>query len=400
MQYVKKYLLKALFNFFLLWLGVCMSHATLVADTESTLWIEENIQTKDKIKTAFNTQKNEGLHLFSHGKSGQLLLEGEWKNAKQIVAWLKKDFKIQQKKQLNVYGCEFAKGEKGKAAVQYLEEALGIWVAASDDITGIGGDWELEVGYSAGNLVVENYAYNLQCTSYEYANAAAGAVRNGAADNAIGASDGTTTEIGSISDYLVLTLTNELAIGTEYTIYISGRNGDATTDVWEAADGTTIPSSQTDNPTGFIQNGQASSGTGGAPATVTKIAQVATKFLYFDRGSGDIEIDAVEYCANTDSCAISIAAYALSASCTNGTPNNDAYLQISAATDATHYNFIAESDYTSGDADIANATALDVNTLPLQFGTLSNPSGSQDYTIRVFNGASDCFTDITVTLME
>ena len=93
-----------------------------------------------------------------------------------------------------------------------------------------------------------------------------------------------------------------------------------------------------------------------------------------------------------------ITAYVLAASCTNGVPNNDGYFQISAATDATHYNFVMGSDYSTGDADMANATAL--GAFPLQFGTLPNPTGSQDYTIRVFNGASDCFTDVTVTLQE
>ncbi|MGB0838950.1 MAG: hypothetical protein ACPGXL_02360 [Chitinophagales bacterium] len=96
-----------------------------------------------------------------------------------------------------------------------------------------------------------------------------------------------------------------------------------------------------------------------------------------------------------------ISAYALAASCTNGIPNDDGYLQISAATDATHYNYIMGSDYSTGDVDIANAVAFDsTNDLPLQFSTLDNPSGSQDYTIRIFNGTSDCYTDTTLVLME
>ncbi len=96
-----------------------------------------------------------------------------------------------------------------------------------------------------------------------------------------------------------------------------------------------------------------------------------------------------------------VTAFALSASCTNDVPNDDGYLQIGAATNATHYNFIMGSDYSTGDSDIANATAFDPATdLPLQFGTLNNPVGSQDYTIRIFNGVSSCFTDVTVTLQE
>ena len=46
----------------------------------------------------------------------------------------------------------------------------------------------------------------------EYAISASGDTRNGAASNATGAPDGITTEVGSNSDYLVLTLANELPL--------------------------------------------------------------------------------------------------------------------------------------------------------------------------------------------
>jgi len=127
-----------------------------------------------------------------------------------------------------------------------------------------------------------------------HATVASGAVRNGAASNATGAPDGVTTEVGASTDFLTVTLPDELAIGTQYTIHISGRNGSATTDVFEAPDGTTLPTSQQTNPAGFTLNGQAT-GANGVITQVTKTAAVATKYLYFDRGSGDIEIDAVTY---------------------------------------------------------------------------------------------------------
>lgn len=92
-------------------------------------------------------------------------------------------------------------------------------------------------------------------------------------------------------------------------------------------------------------------------------------------------------------------AYALGASCTGGTPNDDGYLQISAADNATHYDYSIGSSYSG--AGFSSATAFDPATdLPLQFGTLPNPTGSQAYTIRVFNGDSVCFTDMTLSLNE
>ena len=197
MQYVKNHKLKALLNFCFLFYLTCFSQINNISATESQLWIANDIEGETSIITAFNTQKNEGFHLFSHGKSGELLLEGEWKNAEQIAIWLKQHEAIQQQKYLNVYGCEFAKGHKGKAAVQYLEETLGLCVAASDDITGIDGDWELEVG-STTNLVVKNYHFNLQacnCSEYVYLNEIT--ENNNAVHKFLVNSDGSFTEIGN-----------------------------------------------------------------------------------------------------------------------------------------------------------------------------------------------------------
>jgi hypothetical protein len=82
-------------------------------------------------------QLTEGVyHLFSHGRPGELFLDDQWRNAHQIVEWVRDNDILQDKSDLNIYGCEFAKGEKGKEAVSFLETALGISIAASDDLTG------------------------------------------------------------------------------------------------------------------------------------------------------------------------------------------------------------------------------------------------------------------------
>ena len=105
--------------------------------------------------------KAKGFHIFSHGRPGELFVNGSWLNWEEIVIWLNliTDLKYDQ---LKIYGCNFAKGEKEKQAVSYLEAALGVAVAASDDITGIDGDWDLEVGSSNTSMCVENYMFNLQ----------------------------------------------------------------------------------------------------------------------------------------------------------------------------------------------------------------------------------------------
>ncbi len=108
------------------------------------------------------------FQLFSHGKSGHLFLDNQWKNAPQISDWLQENKLLTEQTQLNIYSCEFAKGEKGRNAVRYLEKTLGICIAASDDITGVDGDWELEVGNPSNTISVEEYTHNLQCNCTEY----------------------------------------------------------------------------------------------------------------------------------------------------------------------------------------------------------------------------------------
>ncbi|GEM_PF-3964278 len=127
------------------------------------VYIDGSVQDADAIEAAFGeASNNKVFHLFSHGKTGELLLNGEWLSPQQVTQWLENYGYLKNKSQLNIYACNFAKGDNGRAAVKYLETRLGISVAASDDITGIDGDWELEVGSASNDIAVESYAYNLQ----------------------------------------------------------------------------------------------------------------------------------------------------------------------------------------------------------------------------------------------
>lgn len=108
-----------------------------------------------------NNLQGKSFHLITHGKPGQLLIDGEWLNAPEVANLLRTEMSPSID-HINIYGCEFAKGEKGRQAVSYLETALGVSVSASDDITGIDGDWELEIGEFAYSISVD-YNFNLQC---------------------------------------------------------------------------------------------------------------------------------------------------------------------------------------------------------------------------------------------
>ncbi len=133
------------------------------AKETSNFYFDQGIEVNTSdISSGFNRSV---YHVYSHGKSGELLINGEWKNAQQIASFLRpklsKDIKY-----LNIYGCEFGKGSKGTEAVAYLESELKIQVSASTNITGKDGDWLLEVGKSSDIMIPKNFLGNLQaCTT-------------------------------------------------------------------------------------------------------------------------------------------------------------------------------------------------------------------------------------------
>jgi len=137
------------------------TNAEQAPEASNNIYIADNILQADiLLKNATHNTKT--LQLFTHGKPGMLHIENSWKDKKAIANWLRAKQMLKQIEHLNIYGCEFAKGEKGKAAVQFLETELSITIAASDDITGIDGDWELEVGIYKEGKNFTNYPNNLQ----------------------------------------------------------------------------------------------------------------------------------------------------------------------------------------------------------------------------------------------
>jgi hypothetical protein len=108
---------------------------------------------------------NHAYHVFSHGRPGQLLIWDKWMNAREIAAFFSAEMRSETFESLYIYGCEFGKGEAGREAVSYLEKSLGMAVAASDDVTGKDGDWDLEVGHPVTIGGMNSYAVNLQCAA-------------------------------------------------------------------------------------------------------------------------------------------------------------------------------------------------------------------------------------------
>ncbi|PKV48068.1 putative repeat protein (TIGR01451 family) [Aquimarina sp. MAR_2010_214] len=132
-------------------------HTNIYIDTsvKDSYIIQEKLLEEEK-------EQHSILHFFSHARPGEVLIKGKWYNSLQLASWLRSSKRLETKTHINIYGCEFAKGEKGLEAVSYLEKELGITVSASNNVTGKDGDWILEVGNVNNSIQLDKYNYNLQ----------------------------------------------------------------------------------------------------------------------------------------------------------------------------------------------------------------------------------------------
>lgn len=144
-----------------------LTSTSKTVNTQSNLYVDKTLQ---YLQTLANDNAQhmdcKSFNLFSHAKPGYLLINDQWLNAEQIVDFLKPKL-LNNIQHVNIYGCEFAKGKDGKAAVKYIEKHMGISVSASTNITGKDGDWILEYNpYGHESIVIQNYNGNLQCANF------------------------------------------------------------------------------------------------------------------------------------------------------------------------------------------------------------------------------------------
>ena len=88
------------------------------------------------------------IHIFGHGAAGEARLGTASLSLETLtthsdtLAVLKNS--LTEDGDILLYGCDIAAGEEGEAFIEELAELTAADIAASDDITGAGGDWELE----------------------------------------------------------------------------------------------------------------------------------------------------------------------------------------------------------------------------------------------------------------
>ena len=95
-----------------------------------------------------NHDQVDEIHIFGHGKAGEARLGTASLSLETLtthsdtLAVLKDT--LTEDGDILLYGCDIAAGEEGQAFIEELAELTAADIAASDDITGAGGDWELE----------------------------------------------------------------------------------------------------------------------------------------------------------------------------------------------------------------------------------------------------------------
>ncbi|MEL6816068.1 MAG: DUF4347 domain-containing protein, partial [Cyanobacteria bacterium J06598_3] len=140
---------------------------TLIQGLENTriVLLSEQADGVDQITTTLTQYNNlASVYIFSHGTNGALQLGGSALNnsalsgdgsdsgyTHQLQQWQNS---LSPSADLLFYGCDLAAGPEGLALINRISQLTGADVAASNDLTGIGGDWQLEV--SIGDIESES----------------------------------------------------------------------------------------------------------------------------------------------------------------------------------------------------------------------------------------------------
>ena len=108
------------------------------------------------------------VRIISHGNAGYFVLNGNIidsaylaENGKQISSWRNS---LSEDADIMLYGCKVAESAEGKEFVDNFADLTGADIAASDDYTGISGDWDLEFqtgSIEATAITVEGFDFNL-----------------------------------------------------------------------------------------------------------------------------------------------------------------------------------------------------------------------------------------------
>ncbi|WP_064106974.1 Ig-like domain-containing protein [Pseudomonas fluorescens] len=110
------------------------------------------------------------VQIIAHGNAGDLWLGNSYLSADNVQA--RSEVLAQIGQDMNaggdilIYGCYTAEGERGLSLVDSLAQLTGRDVAASNDRTGLGGDWDLEI--ATGNIESANVLSSTAMSEYQW----------------------------------------------------------------------------------------------------------------------------------------------------------------------------------------------------------------------------------------
>lgn len=106
------------------------------------------------------------LHIISYGDKGRIIFDEKVINTENfnVQEWQGISAYLSPEANILLYGCNIAGNTEGKVLISQIAKATNRGIAASTDLTGFGGNWELE--YSLGkitsdHITIDNYSYHL-----------------------------------------------------------------------------------------------------------------------------------------------------------------------------------------------------------------------------------------------
>ncbi|VVN40314.1 hypothetical protein PS664_05370 [Pseudomonas fluorescens] len=163
------------------------------------------------------------VQIIAHGNAGDLWLGNSYLSAdnvqarSEILAQIGQDMNVGG--DILIYGCYTAEGERGLSLVDSLAQLTGRDVAASNDRTGLGGDWDLEI--ATGNIESANVLSASAMSEYQWGLATWTATNNlnsGVGSLRAALSSAQNGDIVTFSSSMTVALTQVLLVNKNVTI--------------------------------------------------------------------------------------------------------------------------------------------------------------------------------------
>ncbi|MGY2441808.1 Ig-like domain-containing protein [Pseudomonas sp. SDO52101_S400] len=163
------------------------------------------------------------VQIIAHGNAGDLWLGNSYLSADNVaqrsavLAEIGKDMNVGG--DILIYGCYTAEGDRGLSFVDSLAQLTGRDVAASNNRTGVGGDWDLEI--ATGKIESANVLSTLSMSEYQWGLATWTATNN--ANTGVGSlraalASAQNGDIVTFSTGMTVQLTSELLINKSITV--------------------------------------------------------------------------------------------------------------------------------------------------------------------------------------